>query len=65
MEETLRGGVQEYANDACNFAMYEVNTICNYDPAIIPYLSAPCNSAFGRVSGTDRFGPEELVKNDD
>jgi hypothetical protein len=51
---------QGYADDADNWAIYEVNTICNYDPVIIPYLDAPYGSAFGRVSGADEFRQEEL-----
>ena len=51
---------QEYADNADNFAIYEVNTICNYDPAIMRYLDAPYGSAFGRVPGTDEFRPETL-----
>jgi hypothetical protein len=50
---------QEYAHTPDNFAIYEVNTICNYDPAIIPFLNATIGSEFGRVPGTDRFEPEE------
>jgi hypothetical protein len=45
----------QYTNDPDNSGIYEVNTIANYDPAIIPFLSAPIGSAFGRVSGTDQF----------
>jgi hypothetical protein len=51
---------QSYADTADNWAIYEVNTICNYDPAIIQFLSAPIGSALARVAGTDRFEPEEL-----
>src|SRR6266705_2951717 len=29
---------QEYADNPDNFAIYEVNTICNYDPSISPYI---------------------------
>lgn len=39
---------QEYVDDLDNTAIYDVNTIANYDPAIIPYLNAPPGSAFGR-----------------
>ena len=46
---------QEYAD---NWAIYDVNTICNYDPAIIPYLDATYGSAFGRAAGTDHFEKE-------
>jgi hypothetical protein len=56
---------QEYADTPENFAIYTVNTICNYDPAIIPYLHAPIGSAFGRVPGTDRFVPEEFIGGDE
>ena len=49
---------QEYAENADNWAIYDVNTICNYDPAIIPYLNEVYGSAFGRVAGTDRFEEE-------
>jgi len=56
---------QEYADTPDNFAIYDVNTICNYDAAIIPFLDAPVGSAFGRVTGTDKFEPEESVGGDD
>ena len=46
---------QEYVDDADNMAMYSVNTICNYDQAIVPYLDSPPGSQFGRVEGTDKF----------
>ena len=55
---------QEYANDADNLAIYNVNTICNYDPAIIPHLLAPSGSAFVRSPGTDEFIPEDLQPTD-
>lgn len=45
----------EYMNDANNHALYDVNTIANYDPDIIPFLDAPVGSAFERESGTGRF----------
>ena len=51
---------QEYAEDPLNWAAYEVNTICNYDPAIIPYLGYEAGTAFGRIEGTDLFEEEEL-----
>lgn len=56
---------QEYADTPDHFAIYEVNTICNYDPAIIPFLDSPVGSAFGRVPGTDSFEQEEFVEGDD
>ena len=56
---------REYVDDAEHFAIYEVNTICNYDPAIIPFLDATLHSAFVRVEGSDRFEPEALERTDD
>ena len=46
---------QAYADEASNFAMYDVNTIANYDPEIIPFLNAPVGSAFERKDGTGPF----------
>ena len=42
---------EEYTNNANNFEIYDLNTICNYDQSIIPYL----NNAIG----------SKLVKNAD
>ncbi|WP_300600707.1 DUF2185 domain-containing protein [Niabella sp.] len=39
---------QEYLDDPENLMIYDVNTIANYDPAIIPYLSAEIGSEFTR-----------------
>ena len=55
---------QEYADNADNFASYEVNTICNYDPTIIPFLNSPVDTAFARDPVTGAFEPEPLVKPD-
>ncbi|HEX8666911.1 MAG TPA: DUF2185 domain-containing protein [Allosphingosinicella sp.] len=38
-----------YMSDASNHAVYDVNTIANYDPEIIPLLDAPIGSAFIRT----------------
>jgi hypothetical protein len=45
----------EYANDPNNVMIYAVNTIANYDPAIIPYLDLPCFTELVRIEGTDQF----------
>jgi hypothetical protein len=37
-----------YIDDLSNTAVYDVNTIANYDPTIIQFLSSPCGSAFER-----------------
>ena len=39
---------QAYLDDASHLAIYDVNTITNYDPEIIPFLDAPIGSAFMR-----------------
>lgn len=42
----------EYMNNPANHGVYDVNTIANYDPEIIPFLDAPIGSAFERENGT-------------
>jgi hypothetical protein len=54
----------EYMNDPENLAIYDVNTVANYDPDIIPFLGAPVGSAFERSDGgvfveVDDFEPPE------
>ena len=44
----------DYMNDADNHEVYDVNTIANYDPDIVPFLDAPVWAAFERPDG-DRF----------
>jgi hypothetical protein len=39
---------QAYLDDASHLAIYDVNTIANYDPEIIPLLNSPIGSAFMR-----------------
>ena len=46
---------QEYINDLNNSTVYDVNTIANYDPAIIPYLNLPYGTELERIPGTDKF----------
>jgi hypothetical protein len=46
---------QEYVDDPANLGIYNVNTIANYDPAIIPHLDAPVFSAFERFPDTNEF----------
>ena len=38
----------EYLDDPSHAEVYEVNTIANYDPGIIPLLESPVGSAFER-----------------
>ncbi len=55
---------QEYADQPANFALYDVNTIANYDPSIISFLDAPCGSAFGRGED-EKLSPEEMPSDAD
>jgi hypothetical protein len=41
----------EYMNDPSNHSIFNVNTIANYDPEIIPLLDSPAGSAFERKEG--------------
>ena len=53
---------QEYLDDADNLAIYDVNTIANYDPEIITLLDAPAGSAFERAGGTGSFVGVDVVR---
>ena len=46
---------QDYADDSKNWMYYSVNTIANYDKAIIPYLDSPIGTNLERLNGTDDF----------
>jgi len=39
----------EYMNNPDNFAIYDVNTIANYDPTILPFVDSPVGSVFERA----------------
>ena len=43
------GETDEYVDNPENSGLYDVNTIANYDPDIIPHLEAPEGSAFERA----------------
>ena len=55
----------EYTNDPENLAIYDVNTIANYDPEIIPLLDASPGSAFARDGGTGEFVAEAFTPPED
>jgi len=46
---------EEYLEDAEHTAIYDVNTIANYDEGIIPLLDAPIGSAFERRGWLRKF----------
>lgn len=41
---------QEYVDNSSNLAIYNVNTIANYDPEITQYLDSPPGTAWARDS---------------
>ena len=46
---------QDYLDDTDNSTIYDVNTIANYDRAIIPYLDLPIGTQLERIRGTEKF----------
>jgi hypothetical protein len=50
----------DYANNPDNIEIYDINTLANYDPMIIPLLDAPPGSAFGREQKTGIFVAEKF-----
>ena len=40
---------EEYTNNANNFGIFDLNTICNYDRTIIPYLNSEIGASFEKV----------------
>ena len=41
----------EYMEDASNLALYDVDTIANHDPSIVPFLDESAGAAFERDDG--------------
>lgn len=46
---------QAYADVAEHWAFYDLNTIANYDRAVIPYLGMKIGAELERVSGSNEF----------
>ena len=46
---------EEYMNNPNNHSVFDVNTIANADPSIIPYLHADAGMAFEKPPGNDQF----------
>lgn len=46
---------QEYCDEPCNFGVYDVNTVCNYDRSILPLLDTQPPVAFVRDRVTGQF----------
>ena len=51
----------EYNDNAENVHIFALNTICNYDPDIIPYLDLPIGTALIRV-GDHKFEEDNQDK---
>jgi hypothetical protein len=50
---------QDYMDDDANHGVYDVNTVANYDPTIVPLLDAAVGSVFERTPGARDFRPVE------
>ena len=48
-----------------NLAIYDVNTIANYDREIIPFLNAPVGAAYERRPETGLFMPVDFNSPED
>jgi hypothetical protein len=46
---------EEYADDYNNSEIFTINTIVNYDPAILPYIKNSVGIELERIEGTDKF----------
>ena len=46
---------QDYVDNPENTMIYNVNTIANYDRAIISYLESPIGTELERIEGTEKF----------
>lgn len=53
---------EEYMNNPENFHIFVLNTICNYDRDIIPYLHSKIGSEFIRISSNE-FEADNKDKN--
>lgn len=42
---------ETYTNNPDNFDIFDLNTICNYDKTIIPYLKSEIGSSFEKIKG--------------
>jgi hypothetical protein len=52
-------------DDAENLAVYDINTIANYDPEIIAFLESAIGSAFERDPISGQFRAAEFSPDDD
>ena len=45
----------DYLKDSSHSGVYAVNTIANYEPAILAYIDTPAPCAFERIPGSREF----------
>jgi hypothetical protein len=61
---TAGSETQQELDDAATWTVVEVNTLANYDPAVIPYLTWPPGSYIARDPGDGRLrvmdGPDDI-----
>jgi hypothetical protein len=50
----------DYTNNSENCGVYEVNTLANYDTAIVPYLPTPAPCAFEKRRWLRGYKPVEM-----
>ena len=48
---------QDYMDNPDNLGLYDVNTVANHDPTIIPLLGEPIGAVFERIPGAANFRP--------
>lgn len=48
---------QAYVDDPKNTSIYDVNTVANYDPEVIPFLDAPIGAEFERSNESGGLVP--------
>ena len=46
---------EDYVDNLENVMLYDLNTVANYDRAIIPLLKKPIGSEWERIEGTNKF----------
>lgn len=48
-----------------SLGVFDVNTLANYDPTIVPYLDCPIGSSFSRASEFEPFEEDDFDDDDD
>ena len=56
---------QDYMDDPNNLGLFDVNTIANFDPDIIPFLDSPFETAYARNEETGVFEEVEYEGDDE